>query len=296
MSKIAKMHDVSGCSIDELLCRSGTDWDVDVQSVGGDFRRLARPDTDTPLAFVGKSYAVNSHRAQLRALDTLVESREIQPTTVSVWDNGAILAYQFRCPNLDVVIRGQDVVSPLLTLAFSYGSKLTDSAFFADFRWFCKNQMGQVANLNKEGRVGHRGAILGRFADVVDARIHELGQELGDRYGAMRRMTGVGLSGKALSAYFGASVGCTPAEIEAAWVTPPEDLRGDSARIPEILDCYMVDDAGAEGTVWQAYNAVTRYETHKVGRTEETRNRRMLLGSGNVVSNNAFGLARRLAA
>lgn len=66
--------------------------------------------------------------------------------------------------------------------------------------------------------------------------------------------------------------------------------------IPGLIDSETVDDGGAPGTVWQAYNAVTRYETHHDGRTEASRTRRMLMGAGNTVAHNAFTVAARLAA
>lgn len=308
MGKLAKVTDVQGsATIQQVLNASATDWDVQKWEAGvfgagsekvgsGGFTALVRPDTCTPLAYVGSRFRANSHRQQLYTLEPFVQSGDILPVSVSMWDNGAVLAYQFRCPGLDVTIRDSDIVSPLLTLAFAYGSQLADSAFFADFRWFCKNQMGQVASLNRDHRVKHRGGIVDRFGDVLGARMKELSGELSGRYDGMRRMTQAPLEGKALQEYFGQCVGCTPEEITQAWVTPHDELRGKGSKIPDILDCYEVDDAGAEGTVWQAYNAVTRYETHKDGRSAETRQRRMLLGAGSSVANQAWELGVKLAA
>ncbi len=297
MGKLAKVTEVTGCTtIQAMLERSGTDWDAYSSDAGGGFRRLARQDNDIPLAYVGERFRANNHRAQLYSLDAMVQSGEIVPATVSLWDNGAMLAFQFRCPNLDVVIRDRDVVSPLLTLAFGYGSLIADSSFFADFRWACKNQNGKVAELNRDGRVKHRGQVVNRFADLLGERIGQLSGELSGRYEAMRAMTTTPIKGRALAEYFGESLGASKEDIDRAWVTEPSQLSGLAGRIPEILECYQADDAGAPGTVWQAYNAVTRYETHKDGRNEATRNRRMLLGAGETVAHNAFTLAARLAA
>jgi hypothetical protein len=302
MGKIAKTFDVSGCTnIDQVLQLSGTDWDIQSHRAAGSlwtdggFRALVRPDTGTALAFVGERFRPNSHRAQLHTLDRLVEDWTISPVSVSVWDNGAIMAYQFRCPGLDVTVHDRDIVSPLLTLAFSYGFTLADLAFFADFRWHCKNQLGKVAKLATD-RVKHRGDIHLNYGDALARRMSELIGELGDHYASMRRMVGKPLGGKALVEYFGESVGATKEDVERAWVSEPKDLTGAAARIPEIVECYQSDDCGAPGSVWQAYNAVTRYETHKVGRTVESRTRRMLLGSGNEVASNAFEVASRIAA
>lgn len=288
-------------SIDEVLQRSNTDWDVSLHEAGGGamksggFRAIVRPDTNTALAFVGDRYRTNSHRAQLQELDGFVRSGDLIPSSVSVWDNGAMLAYQFRAPQLDMVIQGRDVVSPLLTLAFAYGSQLADTAFFADFRWFCKNQMGAVSKLITD-RVKHRGNIVARYGDLLGTRLGALKGELADRYRAMRAMPTKALQGRALVEFFGQSIGATPEEVDQAWVMPTEELTGKAAKVPEIIECYMQDDCGAEGSVWQAYNAVTRYESHVAGRTPESRNRRMLLGAGGEVAAAAFSQAARLVA
>lgn len=304
--KIAEVIDVANCAtIGDMLRASNTDWDVDVRkaswegSVGnsGGFSALVRPDNNTALAYVGGRYRTNQHRDQLHKLDGLVSQGDILPQSVSVWDNGAILAYQFRCPMLDVNIMGKDVVSPLLTLAFSYGFRLADSAFFSDFRWFCKNQLGKVAELTAGARVRHRGDVVGRYDDVLARRITELGGELSDRYDAMRRMPSVQLTGRQLVEYVGEVVQATPEEVDKVWVcTEPKELVGAASKVSDILECYQEDGCGAEGTVWQAYNACTRYLSHKAGRNEANRQRNMLLGAGSGIANRAWELAAKRAA
>lgn len=312
-TKLAKVYDVGGCkSIQTVLEESHTNWDakvipadimttddagnvVKVASCGS--KAIVRPDTMQALSYVGQRYRANSHRQQLYGLDKLVESGDIVPTSVSMWDNGATLAYQFRAPGLDVTIRDRDLISPLLTLAFAFGSQIADMAFFTDFRWFCKNQMGQVAKLNDAGsRVKHRGDVYNKFGDVLQRRLGELSGELSDHYKAMRMMADKPMPVAMLPEFYGEILGMSKDEVELSRTLPREDLTGKLSYIPEILDCYAVDDANAPGTVWHAYNAFTRHETHKVGRNEATRQRRMLLGSGDVAVRRAFDVAARMAA
>ncbi len=305
--KLAKVWDIVGAtSIQDVLQQSHTDWDIQSHKAWvstesqqgvpstivdhGGHQVLVRPDSNTALAFVSERYRANSHRRQLYSLDGLVTSGQIVPATVSVWDNGAVLAYQFRCPELDMTIQGRDVVSPLLTLAFSYGFPLADTAFFADFRWFCKNQMGRVAKLTEE-RVSHRGDVSNKYVEVLQRRVQELKGELVGHYADMRGLLEKPVRGPmSLAQYFGASLGLKPEVIDAAWVNP-EEAKGPAKQIAEVLDCYLADDCGAPDTMWQAYNAVTRYQTHNHGRNEATRQRVNLLGAGNAVMNRAMALA-----
>jgi hypothetical protein len=306
-SKLARMTDVSSCkSIAEVLDASHTNWDVVSLTAGavglqdmnaGGFKALVRPDTNTALAYVGSRFRANSHRAQLYSLDTLVRNGDLVPAKVSMWDNGAMLAFQFRAPSLDVEILQRRVISPLLTLAVAYGSQLADSAFFTDFDWFCTNQMGKVAPLMKGNRVQHRGDVHAKYGEVMVARLTELGGELSDRYASMRRMTTAALPvGRQLTSYIGGVLGATEQDVDQALNMPTNELKGVAAKIPEVLECYAVDDGGAPGSVWHAYSAVTRYETHKAGHTAESRNRRMLFGAGAEAANAAWEHAARLAA
>jgi hypothetical protein len=303
MSKLAKVTTFSECdSVESMLEQSNTNWDIQVVTANspghydsGGYKALVRPDSNTALAFVSERFRPNSHRQQLAGLDTFIRNGDLVPVTCSVWDNGAILAYQLRAPMLDVVIQGKDVVSPLLTMVFGYGFKIADSAFFADFRWFCKNQMGTVSKLMTD-RVRHRANVFTNYQDVLGKRLTELSGELSGHYDSMRRMLDKRLVGRPLYDYFGKAIGVEQEQVDMAWVSSPEDIRGPASAIPDILVCHAEDNGGAEGTVWHAYNAVTRYETHKHGHNAASRQRRMLLGAGAGVANRAFDIAAELAA
>ncbi len=304
MGKIAKVVDVTGCTtIGAMLEKSATNWDVVASDAGGGFTRLSRPDIVSgaephglPLAYVGSRFRTNSHQAQLYSLEDMVASGQLIPTSVAIWDNGAVMAHQFRVAALDVCIHGADKVSQLLTLIHAYGSQVADSAFFAGFRAFCKNQFGQMASLNADSRVKHRGDVQGKYADVLSSRIGEIGGELSGQYASMRRMTTTPIAGRELGAYFAEVIGASEAELDTVRTLDRAKLVGKAAQVADIVDCYRVDDGGAPGTVWQAYNAVTRYETHHDGRNEASRTRRMLMGAGNAVAHQAFTVAARLAA
>lgn len=308
MGKIANVVDVSGSkSVQEVLSRSKTDFGVSMvpaiiragaKEYGhGGYNALVREDTQEAIGMVASRYRLNDHRSHLYALDKLIQDGDLQPLSVSVWDNGAVLAYQFRAPNLDMVIHDKDIVSPLLTLAFGYDGKMADLSFFSDFRWFCKNQMGKVAELAKGYRVAHKGDNRTKYAELVGERLLQLSGELSERYSTMRRMTTHNLSGRALVEYVGSVIGAEKTDIDQAWVTPKEDCRGLAAKVHEVIDCHAVDDAGAPGTVWQAYNAVTRYQTHVAGRNEASRQRNVLLvPGGQQISRRAWDMAAGMVA
>ena len=304
MSKIATIIEVDGCNtIAEVLSASSTDWSPrvypaaygmpDVDGETGDetgrtyddadgFNMIVRPDSGSPLGCVRGRYKAQDHRVQLSQLDSLISDGTLQPATVNVWDGGGMLAYQFRVPSLDTFIGEADSVSPLLTLAFFHNGQGSDLAFFADFRWFCKNQMGRVAQVNSgNGRAVHKGANDVKYADMIQARIADLVGSLTDRYNHMRRMRETQLTGRdQLYGYWAkAMLASDPMQVVKdafALAKPTPEVRV----VQHIGAEYLKDDCGAPGSVWQAYNAVTRYLTHSQGHNADNRVKRALLTPG----------------
>lgn len=314
--------EVSGCkSIAEVLDVSGTNWAPTAQPAAfsmpdeagniyddaDGFQAIVRPDTRAVLGMVRGKYKTQDHRAQLFQLDGLVSSGELVPENVNIWDRGEMLAYQFRAPKLDMLVDGgglKDMVSPLLTLAFFHNGQGSDLAFFADFRWFCKNQMGKVASLNKGNeRAVHKGENAAKYADMIHSHIEELGGALQGRYAAMRKMRDVRLpTGEPLYRYWAAAMGCNDPKLIAEECTGKSvtgKLSSEAKSVQAIGASYMADDCGAPGTLWHAYNAVTRHLTHGSLRETETgaarRLQRALLGPGKEFTS-AFFEALKLAA
>ncbi len=315
MGKIADTFNVSGAKdSDMVLALSGTDWEPETYQVGavgksatGPFKCIVNPTNDQIMGTVRGRWQANSHVESIRSLDSLIRQGTILPHNVSVWDHGAIIAYQFSVPELNMVIRAKDVVSPLFTLAFWHDGKGGDRAFFADFRWFCKNQLGQVSKLS-EGSVRHGSTIRERYTELLTERIGDIRTDLGDRYKAMQAMTAKELVGKPMLSYMARHVGVDQAVIDMAYnvgdgsfsATLPDSVgRSEKAQhkvVLEALDCWDIETEEEGKTVWAAYNAVTRYLTHCQGRNEAGRSQRMLLGQGSDLANKAFEEAVELAA
>jgi hypothetical protein len=295
---IGKTHDVAEArSADMVLALSGTGWEPQVHDaeaagarLGGGYRAIVHPDTGTAFGFVRSKWHPNSHVAAVQALDPLIRQGALVPRTVCEWDGGAMLAYQFQAPDLTVNIRGKDTVSPLLTLAVYHDGKTGDSAFFADFRWFCKNQMGRVAQV-KQGSVRHTSAVLGNYADHVKDRLLSVGEELAPRYSAMRQLADRSVSSADVTRYLGAVAGVPDRIVNMVadphnpdTYIPESELtlsdKRQSAIMADMLTAYDTEAAEAGETAWAAYNAATRYMTHTAGRSAARRSLRMVQEGG----------------
>lgn len=308
--KLATVTDVTDCkSVIEVLRKSKTDWEPAVRRISGisehkddttaitgvrsKFSAIIRPDTFEVLGTCTDRYKPNNHVAHLSRLDNMVRQGVLKPTSVSVWDVGHLMAFQFQAHALDRNIIPGDTVSPLLTLAFYNDGKHGDMSFFADFRWKCTNQLGRVAKANVgNGRAAHRGDVLSKYEEMLSRQIEEMQKSTAERY---RQMTGLverKIGGKALLQYFASSLAISePEKVVEELYQNKEDPKGQARIVRDVLGCYRKDDCGAPGSVWQAFNAVTRYTTHAAGRNAATRSARALLGSGQTVAERAFTLA-----
>jgi hypothetical protein len=295
MGKIAKSFDVSGLnSVAAVMAKTGTNFDTELAPifVGGstvpEHRAIVRSDNGVTLGIVGERFRPNSHIPQLLQLQPLLDSGFMTPANVSVWDDGARMAFQFRVADLDTGIANPgDTVSPLLTLAFGHDGTFADRTFLAKFRWFCTNQMGMVRSATNGVSVRHVGKNVERYADLVVSHVRGLSDQAATDAAHMRRMLTKAIRGRELLGYFAQSIGATdvPAVVEDVWTNGgnPEKLRGEARVVRTILDSYRADDAGAPQSVWHAYNGVTRYVTHVEGRNAAARADRALFGTGGTI-------------
>jgi hypothetical protein len=312
VSKLAQVTNVETCgTIDMMLDTSGTGWEprmVKPEVAGastGNHMALVNPSTGRTLAFVGAKYRPNSHLSHVRALEPLVQSGAIMPHRVSSWNDGAMLAYQFRCPELETDIAPARRVGSLLTLAFYHNGSGCDMSFFADFNWYCTNQMGLVRESNDGQRIKHVGDVVDRYADLVSRRLVQLRSLSGERHALMGRMCTKQLKGADVLAFLATSLGsrdiqATMADIDAfakaRQGNPRTPLpKGVARHVVEAVADYRADDAGAPLSVWHTYNGLTRYVTHSHGRDADVRSRSALLGTGAATIERAWELAVSLS-
>lgn len=304
--KLAKTVDVSGCTtINEVLNRSNTAWEPTTTQIAAtklalvdtDFHAVVRPDTNQILGICSKRFKPNSHVVHLARLDSMVRNGDLKPEMVSVWDSGSLMAFQFRAPSLDADILPGDTVSPLLTLAFYNDGKHGDMSFFADFRWSCTNQLGRVADaMEGQRRVAHRGDVHGNYERHLTERIQAMSGSVQSRHETMKRMTDKAMNGEDILFYWQNALGLktNPGRELISWNgTVP--LSSEAKVLQTVLGDYREDPTQAPGTVWQAYNAVTRYLTHTAGRNAATRQRRALMGGYQTQQQAAYEEAARLA-
>ena len=300
--KVSVITDVSSAtSVQDITRLSGTDWEVlnvparlEGSEETGGFSALVRSDTRTPLAFVSERFRATSHRRQLSVLSGLLEAGIITPAQVVSWDNGAVLAYQFRIPRMEALVApggsSAEHISTMLTMFFSHGYRMSDMTLLTGYRESSSSHMGRFCSLDG-ARVAHRGETNMLSASELSGHIDSLAAAAMDRRGLMNSMANKEMGPRALLDFVGYALGASDEDCDKAWVSAPEDLTGLSERIPQVLECWQNDECGAPGTVWQALNAVATYTTHVAGRNAPSRLRSALLGANSQVLARAWRAA-----
>lgn len=298
MSKIARMFDVSECTtVAAVLARSGTDFTTEtvIPEVEGipvpGYRAIRRGDTGHVFGWTTSKYHTNSHREHMLALEGLVSEGTLRPVSVSVWDQGGMIAYQFEAPTLTTTLGPADTVTPLLTIAFGNDGKVADRAFFSSFRFFCKNQLGKVGAISTGLR--HGATIVDRYADELGGAIRRLGGSMPEEFRSYRKLYNSGrtLSAPEVAGYFGEVLSFNASEARST----VDERHAGRKTLRGCLDA-LIPEAMAHGgvTAWAAYNAVTRYLTHHVGKSDGQRMNRAIFGNDDL-NGKALSLALKAA-
>lgn len=294
---LAKVINVqSARTIQDVLTLSGTDFTTElcvpeVEGIPVDgYRAIRRGDTGHVFGWTKGRYRTNDHRAQLQSIDDLVVSGDLRPVSVSVWDKGGLIAYQFEAPDLTMQVGRHDAVSPLLTLSFGNDGKVADRAFFSSFRFFCKNQLGKVGAISTGIR--HGMTVYDRFADELMLSVMKLRGAMPEEF---RQYANLATSDRPWSEGMTDEYFADVLQFDLQAARKSDDTRNQGLRHREgCWAAHALETPMSGHGAWSAFNAVTRYLTHTIGRSEGVRNQRAIFDNGDVNSR-ALTLALKAA-
>ena len=289
-AKLALTYDLTGLvSVDEILAHTSTNFvpTLKVPAIGHavipGWRAVVREDTGSVFGFVSPKYQPNRHIDHMMAVDPLVRSGDLRPVNASVWGGGAMIAYQFEAPALTAMVGTSDNVSPLLTLAFRNDGQGGDRSFFSAFRFFCLNQMGQVGKISASVR--HGAGIIGNYADALMNSVRQLQADMPAQFQAYKKLATCQrrLSNTETIEYFGKVFEFDGIEVLER-LNKDEKVTAGHVKALDGLTQALEQERRMPGVsdVWSAYNAVTRYTTHAIGRSEALRTQRAIFDNGKV--------------
>lgn len=293
-------------TVAEALRLAGLDWGVYTSALharlpspaGGMFdslvasRAIVRDDTHEVLGVVGAGFEPLPNAKALAWFDPWLASNLVTLETAGSLREGRIVWALARIVSDPIVVQGEDTVNKYVLIAHGHDGSLAVRAGLVPIRVVCRNTLGwAVAAGDKSGslfRLSHRKGIAERMAEVAQA-ISRADERLNTQGEAYRKMASVEVVGgeERLVEFLGGVYRQKPDEIR-------KGRRLD--QVSELFESGKGQDlAGAHGTYWGLWNAVTEYETHKAGRTAEGRAHSTAFGEGRDVIRRGFDVALSMA-
>lgn len=229
-----------------------------------------RADVDEVLGGVGKDYKIIQNREAFDFFDTLVDDGEAKYQTAGALAGGKRIFLTAHVGD-DIQIAGQDSHRLYLCLLNSHDGSKSLTAITTMVRIVCANtETMALGSAKTSWTMTHRQSLAGKVSEARDAL--KLSFKYRDAFDEeVQRMLDIELT------------------VDKFRKTMEDVLPKQKRQLEKNLDTLTVifeesptiNDAGAGGTAWGGYNAVTEWLTHhKESRSEEARMTNSMWGFG----------------
>lgn len=283
---------------EEALVAAGLDWRVEKQPIYTNTKNgtvmldrhfaNVRQDTQEVLGVVGSDYCILQNKEAFRFCDALVGEAAAMYHTAGALGNGEIIWILAKLPK-HIVVKNQDDIENFLLFSHRHDGKQRVRVMFTPIRVVCQNTLNQAISGNSNGAfIQHRSGMGLKLQQVRD--------QLGIVYKQMdmfeelsNKMAEKQLKVTEFKDYLGKLNLATEAEMKEQQM-----LR--RMIVEEELSALFEFGPGAQykaakGTVWGAYNAVTRYvDFDKPVKSKDPSYRAtsLLYGSGALLKHRAW--------
>jgi len=292
---------------EEMIAAAGLDWDVDVRPARGakidrkgrasryEVVRCPRPGRDEEEVLFGvvtKCYTPPQNRDAFRFFDPIVEGKEAYFETAGALGQGERIWVMGRMPGSMEVVPGDECRRYLL-LSNTHDGQGAIAVKFTPIRVVCENTlMIAMKDGQRAFRVRHSQLMHERLEDVSE--LIGIARELFDRHAVIfEGLAQVGMTESRLNEYLDRVY--PRSEKHRQRGTMPD--RWDHVR--ELLETHeSLQLEKVRGTLWAAYNAITRFEDYKQGRSDDDpdgRLERIWFGSGAENKLKALEAAKEMA-
>lgn len=272
----------------EIATQASLDWNVlelpvtvtlpdGTQREIKDKKALYREDTLGQLGFVSKKYEVVQNSVLTNLVDPLVSEGLLEVVNTGYIKGGRLVFIQAQMAQ-EFEIAGE-THRGMLTLLNSHDGSTQLSAGVTDTRVICQNTFA-MAYSEMSTRLQHKLGVNERALGITETVNY-----VNDRMRKFQEAAEVLASTEA-------TVGKVDQIIRAAY----SKKEGDTVRNRDQIVNLFFNGRGNEGrTLWDAFNAVTEYNTHASRPTTEARFAYSNFGSGASVSRRAIDAALALA-
>jgi len=288
---------------EEAIISAGLDWEVELQELRTaedeilvpSHKAVVRTSDASVLGVVGNRYKPFQNKEIFTFLDDLVKDGSLRYHTAGSLRNGRKVWMLGKVGNAEIV--PQDAIDKYLFCWTSHDGSGSTHVAFVSIRVVCMNT-ARVA-LTEASDAGIKIRHTGELQKKVESAREVLGfalDEFMSYENALKTLAEFKMSDSLAEQY-----------VNLLFPDSPEEDKETSAHTIQMRD-YILDlmtngigqkIPGVENTAYGAYNAVTEFITHhRMVRGSNPMERRFeasLLGAGNDLVQNAFGILRNMA-
>ncbi|NDY57384.1 DUF932 domain-containing protein [Desulfovibrio sulfodismutans] len=294
---------------EEMICAAGLDWEVELRPARGakeinrkgefsryEIVRVPRPNTgeeEVLLGVVSRRYQPLQNVEAFGFFNPIVGNGKAYFETAGALGEGERIWVMVKMPNAMKIVCGDECFKYLL-LSNTHSGEGSIIIKFTSVRVVCQNTlMLAIGDGQKSYRVRHSKQMqfkLGELADFL-AITQKVFQKAEEQFKLLAKIQ---MIDDRLNHYFEAVFPRNPAQAKNGKMpTRWEQVR-------EIFESQEdLQLPGVRGTLWGAYNAITRFEDYKQPQQEEQPDQRLertWFGSGSEMKLKALAKASELAA
>lgn len=274
-----------GIPAEKMISAAGLDWQVELRPARGakainkkgeysryEVVRLPRAGTEeeeVQLGLVTRRYHLLQNVEAFGFFDEIVTEGKAYFETAGALSQGERIWVMAKMPGAMQIVPGDECLKYLL-LSNTHSGEGSVIAKFTSVRVVCQNTLMMAM---EDGQKAYRV----RHSKRMQFRLEELSQFLAitqqvflDGESSFRRLAEIQMVGDRLDSYFDAVYPRTPAQKKNH--ERPERWDILHAIFEGTPDLKL---KGVSGTLWGAYNAITRFEDYKVPRQEEQKDQRL---------------------
>lgn len=279
----------------EMIRSAGLDWEVEKrpargakpvrrsrgQDVFSRYELVRKPsnglaDGEVTLGIVSDQYEPLQNREAFDFFDPIVDREAAFFETAGALGEGERIWVMAKMPEVIEVVRGDECCKYLL-LSNTHTGRGSVIVKFTSVRVVCQNTlMLALEDGQAEFRVRHSRSVTMRLRDTADliAAATEVYKRTGELF---RRMAATQMNGERLADYLERVFPKSDAQKRKD-ERPPKWVHVERL-LEELPDLRL---PGVNGTLWAAYNAITRFEDYRQvrGEFDEGRLQRVWFGSG----------------
>jgi len=295
-----------GVSAEQMIRAAGLDWEVELRPARGareinrkgefsryEVVRVPRPTTKEPevlLGMVSRRYEPLQNVEAFGFFNPIVGDKKAYFETAGALGEGERIWVMAKMPEAMVIVPGDECLKYLL-LSNTHSGNGSVIVKFTSVRVVCQNTlMMAMEDGQKAYRVRHSKQMQFKLNELADflAITQEVFLKAEESF---RRLAKIHMKENRLENYFQAVY----PRSEAQKKTGDKPQRWGFLR--EIFESRPdLQLPGVRGTLWGAYNAVTRFEDYKQPQQEEQRLERTWFGGGADIKLRALEKAKELAA